>query len=150
MVIHSIEHINISAQSSVPRIRGHRITVSFIVRLIYQQGTTVQEVAEAYKLTPGEVYAALSYYHDHQEEVDGLLQQGDEAWRQALQENSALAEHERLNDVQRVMTVKEAAYQFGVAERTIREALEEGWVSGRKAAGVWLISRQAAEARWGT
>jgi uncharacterized protein (DUF433 family) len=127
MAIHSIEHINISAQTGVPRIRGHRITVSFIVRLIYQQGATVQGVTDAYQLTPGEVYAALSYYHDHQEEVDELLRQGDVAWQQALQENPTLAEHERLNDVQRVMTVKEAAHQFGVAERTIREALEARW-----------------------
>lgn len=63
-----------------PVIKGNRIPVSTIL-IYYKQGKDVDEILELYpQLTPAQVHDALSYYHDHQEEMEreiALLQ--DEA-----------------------------------------------------------------------
>ena len=67
-------------QGGSPIIRGTRIPVSTII-IHYKQGKDVDEILELYpELTPAQVHDALSYYHDHQEEMEkevALLQ--DEA-----------------------------------------------------------------------
>jgi uncharacterized protein (DUF433 family) len=53
-----------------PRIAGHRIRVMDIVVLHEQLGLTPDEILSTYpSLTLADVYAALAYYFDHQEEV---------------------------------------------------------------------------------
>jgi len=67
-------------QGGSPVIKGTRIPVSIIL-IYYKQGRDVDEMLELYpQLTPAQVHDALSYYHDHQEEMEreiALLQ--DEA-----------------------------------------------------------------------
>src|SRR2546421_3175009 len=52
-----------------PCIEGHRISVHDIA-VWHQQGRTAEDVARDFGLTLGQVYAALAYYYDHQEEID--------------------------------------------------------------------------------
>jgi uncharacterized protein (DUF433 family) len=53
-----------------PRIAGTRIRVSQIVRMT-EQGMSADEIITSLPhLTLGQVYGALSYYHDHREAVD--------------------------------------------------------------------------------
>jgi len=53
-----------------PLIKGTRIAVKAIVGY-YKLGLTVEEILEGLPhLTPAQVYEALSYYHDHQPEVE--------------------------------------------------------------------------------
>lgn len=56
-----------------PRINGHRITVQNIVVWHERMGMSADEIATDYSLTLGEVYAALSYYHDHREEIEASM-----------------------------------------------------------------------------
>lgn len=71
-------------QGGSPIIEGTRIPVSTVV-VWYKQGKDVNEILELYPhLTPAQVHDALSYYYDHQEEMEqkiALLQ--DEARWQA-------------------------------------------------------------------
>ena len=53
-----------------PRIDGHRITVQNIVVWHEHMGYSIEEIADQYQLSLSEVYAALTYYFDHQEEID--------------------------------------------------------------------------------
>lgn len=53
-----------------PHIAGHRIAVSHIVTWIVSQHATPEAIAGEFHLTLGEVYAALSYYYDHKDEID--------------------------------------------------------------------------------
>lgn len=53
-----------------PHIAGHRIAVSHIVTWIVYQYATPEDIALEFHLTLGEVYAALSYYYDHKDEID--------------------------------------------------------------------------------
>jgi len=61
-----------------PRIAGHRITVRDVVwheRL----GLSADEIATEYGLSLADVYAALTYYYDHREEIDQAIR-ADEAF----------------------------------------------------------------------
>jgi uncharacterized protein (DUF433 family) len=59
-----------------PRIAGHRISVQDVAIWHERMGKSVDEIATEYGLTLGEVYAALSYYHDHREEIDASIRTG--------------------------------------------------------------------------
>ena len=52
-----------------PRINGTGITVHDIAN-DFNHGMTADEMIDAFDLTPGQVYAALSYYFDHKEQID--------------------------------------------------------------------------------
>ena len=58
-----------------PRIAGHRIRVEDIVVWYERMGLSADEIVSRYpQLTLAEVYAALAYYHDHREEIDGQME----------------------------------------------------------------------------
>jgi uncharacterized protein (DUF433 family) len=59
-----------------PRIAGHRISVQDVAIWHERMGKSVDEIATEYELTLGEVYAALSYYHDHREEIEASIRAG--------------------------------------------------------------------------
>jgi uncharacterized protein (DUF433 family) len=61
-----------------PRITGHRITVQDIAVWHEWLGRTVDEIASDYDLSLADVYAALAYYHDHREEIDKEIKDGEE------------------------------------------------------------------------
>jgi uncharacterized protein (DUF433 family) len=55
-----------------PRIAGSRIQVKHIVVMHERQGMSPEEIVSEYPhLTLAGIYAALAYYHDHREEIDG-------------------------------------------------------------------------------
>lgn len=60
-----------------PRIAGHRISVQDIAIWHTELGYTVEQIADDYKLNLADVYAALAYYHDHKEEIDKSIEDGD-------------------------------------------------------------------------
>jgi uncharacterized protein (DUF433 family) len=74
------DHIQITpgVAGGRPRIAGHRITVQNIMIWHEHMGLSADEIASRYKLTLSDVYAALAYYYDHQEEVNEAMR-ADEA-----------------------------------------------------------------------
>lgn len=77
MAIQPINHIDITPGycGGAPRIAGTRITVHHLVVMVEHLGISTGEVLEQYNLTPGQLHAALSYYYDHREEIDRLIEQ---------------------------------------------------------------------------
>ncbi len=72
MTITSINHIEITPGTcgGKPRIAGHRITVQDVVIWHEKMGLSPDEIVYHYpSITLADVYAALSYYHDHLEEI---------------------------------------------------------------------------------
>jgi hypothetical protein len=56
-------------------IKGTRISVDFLAELL-RAGWSPQEIIDSYPhLTPAGVYDALSYYFDHQEEIERWLEE---------------------------------------------------------------------------
>ena len=78
-----------------PRIRGHRIAVHDIA-VRTRDGMRPEDIAEMYRLTLGEVHAALSYYYDHRDEIDREIVEEDEEIRRLGQvDHSPVAERVR-------------------------------------------------------
>jgi uncharacterized protein (DUF433 family) len=73
------EHIETTpgVMGGKPRIAGHRITVEDIAIWHHELGNNVEQIANDYDLSLADVYAALAYYHDHKEEIDISLQEGE-------------------------------------------------------------------------
>lgn len=144
-----------------PRIAGHRIAVDYVVDLYVRQDATVEEIAAHFGLTPAEIYAALSYYYDHQQEIDDILSEID-AYEEAAK---TLAPDGHLNREQQIqlpglarriqasraeeLTVTEIAQTYGISTAAVREAATKGHVPARKSGATWLIRRSDAESRWG-
>lgn len=76
-----------------PHLDGRRITVQFIKEQIEDRGLTPRTVADRHDLDVADVYRALTYYHDHPEEMRAVERQRE----------AEIEEHEHLttdpNDV---------------------------------------------------
>lgn len=81
MDIMTTPHIAISQDvaGGKARIAGHRITVQDIVIWHERMGLSADEIASDYGLTLADVYAALTYYYDHRQEIDEAIL-GDESY----------------------------------------------------------------------
>ena len=53
-----------------PRIIGTRMTVAAIAQMYLEMGQSLEEIAIKYHLSLASVYAAMSYYYDHREDID--------------------------------------------------------------------------------
>ena len=62
-------------RSGKPRIAKRRITVSDIIIWHEQMNMPPAKIADSYDLTLAEVYAALFYYHTHQDEIDSEIEE---------------------------------------------------------------------------
>lgn len=58
-----------------PIIAGTQVRVSDVVASHLYRGHSPEVLAVNYKLSLGQVYAALAYYYQHKSVIDGLLQQ---------------------------------------------------------------------------
>lgn len=64
-----------------PVIRGTRFTVRAVVEYVYRLGMTPEEMVREWKhLTLAQIHDALSYYHDHKELIDRLIQENKESF----------------------------------------------------------------------
>lgn len=85
-----VEHIIITADTcgGRPRIAGHRITVQNIVLWHERGGLSPDEIVSRHPgLTLADVYAALTYYHDHREQIRAQIQ-ADEAFADQMRAQS--------------------------------------------------------------
>jgi uncharacterized protein (DUF433 family) len=81
------EHIEITPGvcGGKPRIAGHRIRVQDVVVWHEQMGMSPDEIVSRYPtITLADVYAALTYYHDHLAEIRQQMRESD-AFVQELQ-----------------------------------------------------------------
>ena len=70
-----------------PAIDATRVRVLNIVYL-HKQGYTLEQMLEEYPLTLAQVHAALAYYYDHREEIEGYIKE-DEAWDERHERDKA-------------------------------------------------------------
>lgn len=91
----SVEHIvkTPGTCGGRPRIKDHRITVENIVIEHETKGRRPEEIAEGYPgITMADVYAALSYYHDHREEIDSDIAETERLFEELRGRPSVLEE----------------------------------------------------------
>ena len=78
-----------------PHIAGTRITVADIVLMHLRLGQSLEEIAGKYDLSFAGVYAAMSFYHDHRQEIDASIEE-DRAFAKTFQENNPSLLQEKL------------------------------------------------------
>lgn len=61
-----------------PRIRGRRLSVSFIHAQVDGRGLDPHEVADQYELDIADVYRALAYYHENSAEMAAIQARRDQ------------------------------------------------------------------------
>ncbi len=66
-----------------PHLSGTRITVDDIVVMHLRMGQSLAEIAGRYDLSLAAVHAAMTYYYDHQDEIDALIRE-DRAYVEAF------------------------------------------------------------------
>ena len=62
-----------------PHLEGRRITVQFIKSQVEDRGLEPRTVADRHDIDVADVYRALTYYHDHPEEMRTVDQQRADA-----------------------------------------------------------------------
>lgn len=78
-----------------PRIEGRRITVRQVAELVEDGGQSAQSVADRFDLDVAAVYRALTYYHEHPEEMAAVERRRKRQERAALEHGAkTLAELE--------------------------------------------------------
>jgi uncharacterized protein (DUF433 family) len=80
MAVIPINYIEVRDGKTV--IAGTRITIKDIVALYVMNHSPIEWIVENYSVTPAQIHAALSYYYDHQEEIDRAMREDEEALRQ--------------------------------------------------------------------
>ena len=61
-----------------PVVDGLRVAVRHVATL-HRRGELIPEIADALGLTEAQVFHALSYFFDHQDEIPALIDEEDEA-----------------------------------------------------------------------
>ena len=73
MITAPINHISLD-ERGVAYIAGTRIKVRHVAIERQSHGASAEKIQEAYPhLSLGQIYAALAYYYDHQEQVDAEI-----------------------------------------------------------------------------
>jgi len=62
-----------------PHLEGRRITVQFVKTQVEDRGLEPRTVADRHDIDVADVYRALTYYHDHPEEMRAVERQRAEA-----------------------------------------------------------------------
>jgi uncharacterized protein (DUF433 family) len=78
-----------------PRISDTRITVADIGLMHRRLGRALEEIAGTYDLPLAAVYAAMSYYYDHKDEIDQSLNE-EEGMAEAFKKNNPSRLREKL------------------------------------------------------
>jgi len=73
-----------------PRINGTRFAVKDVVILHYHMGKMAEEIAATYHLPLAGVFAALSYYIDHKQEIDTAIEEDEKFVKKFREENPSL------------------------------------------------------------
>jgi uncharacterized protein (DUF433 family) len=94
------DHIEVTPDTAggKPRIHGRRITVQDIALWHERLGKSADEIATDYDLTLADVYAALAYYFDHREEIDGRMRE-DRAFAEALRARTPSLRDQKLRSL---------------------------------------------------
>jgi len=62
-----------------PHLEGRRITVQFVKTQVEDRGLEPRTVADRHDIDVADVYRALTYYHDHPEEMRAVERKRGEA-----------------------------------------------------------------------
>ncbi len=83
-----------------PRLANTRITVADIAIMHLRLGQSLEEIAGRYDLPLSGVYAGMTYYYDHRDEIDQTIAQ-DKAFIEAFRLNNPSPLQRKLKSLNR-------------------------------------------------
>lgn len=139
------------------RIEGHRITVKDITAQVVHHGVSIEEILDGYaaaEITPSEVYAALAYYYDHQEEIEAEIAQEEQTYEEAKARGNVSESGLPVDvTVESHLTTRQASDMLGLDDpASVRSLIAQGkleavkWPPHHKHRATWLIERNSVEA----
>jgi uncharacterized protein (DUF433 family) len=96
-----------------PRLAGHRIRVQDVAVWYSRQGLTPHAIVERYpQLSLAQVHAALSYYYDHQGDIDRDIDEDERAYQELAAREPSLLDKvaQKRPDVATLSNAAAAAY----------------------------------------
>ncbi|MDJ0662049.1 MAG: DUF433 domain-containing protein [Crocosphaera sp.] len=89
MTITLTQYIEITpdTRNGRPHVIGSRITVAEIAIMYLKIGQSLELIAGKYKLSLASVYAAMSYYYEHQKEIEEQIAD-DESFADQFEKNN--------------------------------------------------------------
>jgi uncharacterized protein (DUF433 family) len=96
------QHIEIDPgiRGGKPRISGRRITVADIAIMHLKMGQSLSQISQEYELSLAALHAALSYYYDHQAEIEQSIEDAN-AFAEASREKSVSPLQQKLTALQK-------------------------------------------------
>jgi uncharacterized protein (DUF433 family) len=95
-------HIQVDDRQ-VARIAGSRIKVMHLVMGVQANGYTPQQLHEQFPhLKLAQIYAALTYYHDHKEEVDRQIEEATQLVDRLQSQAEETPLHKRLREAGKI------------------------------------------------
>jgi uncharacterized protein (DUF433 family) len=79
--------VDLGIRGGKPRITGTRLTVSDIALMHLRLGQSLEQIAGHYDISLASLHAAMTYYYDHQAEIDRAMQEEDATF-QAIREST--------------------------------------------------------------
>jgi uncharacterized protein (DUF433 family) len=95
-----IDHIVVDPEhrGGKPRIKGTGIAVQNIVEDL-AAGLSLDYITDQFDLTLGQVYAALSYYYDHKDEIDHAISEDRAALQTLVKSDEYRESQERTQQI---------------------------------------------------
>jgi len=85
-------HIEVdpSIRGGKPGIAGTRIAVSDVVLMHLRLGQSLEQIAGHYGISLAALHAAMTYYYDHQAEIDQAMQEEDATFQELREATPSL------------------------------------------------------------
>lgn len=140
--------------SGKPRIKGHRISVLDVAYFYeYQAHKDIEKTVKRFMtLTEAEIFAALSYYYAHRDEIDAMIRDEEASDDPKNNPNVIHIAYEQATDpdYKLVLTPQEIAQEYGITASAVYQAVRRNTIPHRRSGSTILITRWDAEKRWRT
>jgi uncharacterized protein (DUF433 family) len=95
MLVALDQHIEADAaiRGGKPCIAGTRIAVSDVVLMHLRLGQSLEQIAGHYSIPLAALHAAMTYYYDHQAEIDQAMQEEDATLLALREANASLLQN---------------------------------------------------------
>ena len=97
MAVAAVSHIvaDPSVKGGRPRLAGTRISVADVVVMHLRLGQSLEELAGKYDVSLAGLHAAMAYYYDHKDEIEGSIRD-DLAFAEAFRRDNPSLLQEKL------------------------------------------------------
>ena len=117
-----------------PRLEGRRISVEHIVRYHLDEGMLLEDMQTAFGLSPAEIHATLSYYYQHQQDIERSTEERSETLSRIRDRQTHIVDL-----LEKGISITQAAARLGISDRAVRKLTDSGTLPAHKIGREWFI-----------